>query len=191
MSKGFFNAISKKTSTYVWATLLFNCFGLKMFIDVGNYDILSPLFFFHFIGSLLFALALSAPTPSSHTFIRASLHSLTAWPSFGLILLHGNISLAHLTLYFTFLISIILSIQFILLMYAHTHQLFYAITTLFFLWGTNLVIESIPMMYDVLAPLSISYHYTLATEGILHVSTGLYFILLPFTFFGIYYAKKH
>ena len=120
------------------------------------------------------------------------LSSFSNWlPSFGLILLHGNISFLHLLLYFSFIFSCILTIQFLLLSYKNTRPIFYSLITLFFLWGTNIVIESIPLMYDVLAPLSMSYHYTLVTEGILHVSTAIYIILLPLTFFGSAHANHH
>lgn len=189
MSKEIFTGVSK-TNTYIWTSLLFNCFGLKMFIDIGNYNILSSLFFFHFIGSNLIALVLSAKGPGRLLFSKSCLHSLTAIPTFGLILLHGNISALHLGLYFMFVFSCILTIQFLLLTYSQTRPIFYSLITLFFLWGTNLVIESIQLMYDLLAPLSISYHYTLVTEGIFHISTGIYLVTLPLIFYGTYHAKN-
>ena len=84
----------------------------------------------------------------------------------------------------------ILAIQFILLLYANYDlQLFYFFVTIVFLWGTNLVIESLTFLYDILAPLSISYHYSLVAEGILHIGTVLYIIFLPLFFYGISYAK--
>lgn len=191
MSKFFFNAISQRISTYVWASLLFNCFALKMFIDVGNYNICPPLFFFHFIASLLITLALSMPTPSFQTYIRSCLHALTVWPSFGLICLHGTISVLHLITYAVFLMSMILSTQFILKAFKSARPpLFYALITLFFLWGTNLVIESIDIMYHMLAPLTMSYHYSLVTEGILHVSSIIYIFALPLAFYGISDEKR-
>ena len=189
MSKEIFTGVSK-TYTYIWASLLFNCFGLKMFIDVGNYNILSSLFFFHFIGSNLIALLLSARKPGRSLFFTSCCHALTALPSFGLILLHGNISPFHLILYFMFVFSCILTIQFLLLTYRRTLPIFYSLISLFFLWGTNLVIESIPMIYTLLAPCSISYHYSLVTQGIFHISTAIYMFILPLTFYGINYANN-
>ena len=189
MSKDFFTGLST-TDTYIWSCLLFNCFGLKMFIDVGNYNILSSLFFFHFIGSNLIALLLSAKKPGRSLFFTSCAHALTGLPSFGLILLHGSISLFHLTLYFMFVFSCILTIQYLLLSYRRKRPLFYALISLFFLWGTNVVIESIPMMYTLLAPLSISYHYSLVTQGIFHISTAIYFLILPLTFYGTYHATN-
>jgi hypothetical protein len=189
VSKEFFTGGSKP-HTYIWASLLFNCFGLKMLIDVGNYNILSSLFFFHFIGSNLMALLLSAKRPGRSLFRTSCYHALTGLPSFGLILLHGNISFFHLTLYLMFVFSCMLTIQFLLLTYRRTLPLFYTLISLFFLWGTNVVIESIPMMYTLLAPLSISYHYSLVTQGIFHISTAIYMFILPLTFYGINYANN-
>ena len=175
-----------------WSILLFNCFGLKLFIDIGNYNILSPLFFYHFMGTLIITLAVSFPRPSRQTCALSVLHAGMALPSFGLILIHGTMTMAQLVLYFTFLFSTILTIQ--LILSAHqvrpAHQLFYSSITLFFLWGTNIVIESIDPIYNAIAPLTISYHFTLVTDGILHISTALYMLFLPFVWAGITIVKQ-
>ncbi len=71
-----------------------------------------------------------------------------------------------------------------------TYQLLFTFITLIFIWGTNLVIESINVVYNVLAPLSISYHYALVVEGILHTGTVIYILLLPLIFYGLNYATK-
>ena len=161
-----------------------------MLIDVGNYNILPHLFFFHFMGSLLVALSLSSKHPGKHSLIKSCLHSLCAAPSFGVILLNNNTSVLHLSVYGAFVFSCLLTIQLLLITYQHTRHVFYTIITLFFLWGTNIVIESIPQMYNALAPLTISYHYTLITEGLFHISSAIYMVLLPFTVYGCFYATQ-
>lgn len=189
MSKGFF-AKPSKFNSYIWASLLFNCFGLKMFVDVGNFNIFSPVIFFHFIVTLLLTVALSYKIPSRQSFISSCFHALTIAPTFALIIFYAQIPLLHVLFYICFLMSLILAIQFILLLYANYDlQLFYFFVTIVFLWGTNLVIESLTFLYDILAPLSISYHYSLVAEGILHIGTVLYIIFLPLFFYGISYAK--
>tara|TARA_A100001015_G_scaffold320459_1_gene446906 strand:- start:4557 stop:5048 length:492 start_codon:yes stop_codon:yes gene_type:complete len=161
-----------------------------MFIDVGNYNIFSPVIFFHFIVTLLLTVALSYHSPSRKTFLSSCLHALTIAPTITLIVFFAQIPFFHVFFYISFLVSLILAIQFILLIYANYDlQLFYFFVTLVFLWGTNLVIESLTFLYDILAPLSISYHYSLVAEGILHIGTILYIIFLPLFFYGISHAK--
>jgi hypothetical protein len=69
----------------------------------------------------------------------------------------------------------------------HTHPLFYSFIAICFLWGTSIVIESIPFMYDYLGPLTMSYHYSLITDGVFHISTAVYMALLPTAWFIVGY----
>lgn len=193
MSQGTFSTIYRSISSYVWVSLLFNTFALKLFIDIGNYNILGPLLFFHFLFSLLISVSFSIFHKRIHAIKSSILHTLTIWPSLGLITLHGTVSIFQVLFYFTFLFSIFISITLIQSRFRSekkSFQFIFNITFLFFLWGTNLVIESIPFIYEFIGPLTVAYHYLLVTEGILHIGTILYMILLMIICFGLGYEKK-
>ena len=185
MSKRFFIPSSPTITTISLVSLLFNCFSIKLFLDIGNYNILHSLFFFHCIMSMVISITLSSQNPSKKTILISYLHSLTALPAVGLICLQGVLSIAQLMIYFIFIFSLILSIHFMLRATRKEKPAFYTLIIISFLWGTSMVIESIPLMYDMIAPLTISYHYSLITDGVFHISTAFYMVFLPFMWFLI------
>ncbi|MBL6723298.1 MAG: hypothetical protein ISQ13_04715 [Candidatus Margulisbacteria bacterium] len=187
MSKRFFSNFLPGTPAILFTSLLFNCFSLKLFIDIGNYNIYQTLFFFHCLISMVISLLISTPSANNRSFAYSCAHSITALPSFGLICIKGLISPSLLMVYFLFNFSLILTIQFIIAAMKHPHPLFYSFIAICFLWGTSIVIESIPFMYDYLGPLTMSYHYSLITDGVFHISTAVYMALLPTAWFIVGY----
>ena len=51
--------LSSNIKLIIGCSLIFNIFGLKLFIDIGNYNIIDPYLFFHYIMSLVFIICAS------------------------------------------------------------------------------------------------------------------------------------
>ena len=193
MFNGILSTIYHKVSSYIWVGLLYNTFALKLFIDIGSYNILGPLLFFHFLFALLSSILFSVYLQTKPAIKASVIHSFLIWPSLFLIIFHGTVSFFQIAFYFLFLLSIFFmigNIQFLFKSDTKYINLLFNFIFLFFLWGTNLIIESIPFIYDYFAPLSIAYHYLLVVEGIIHIGTVLYMITIVSVSFGLNYAKK-
>lgn len=160
---------------------------------MGTYNILGPFLFFHFLFSLIISTILSVYLPLQSAIKASIIHSILIWPALLLIMFHGTVTIPHIVLYFSFLFSFFImlaNIQFFFKSEKKHLQLLFNLIFLFFLWGTNLIIETIPFIYDYFAPLSVAYHYLLVTEGILHLGTGLYILTILLVSVGLNYAKK-
>lgn len=192
MSQGILSTIYSKISSYIWISLLFNSFALKLFFDIGNYNILGPLLFFHFIFSLLISIFFSVYLSAKQAITKSALHTILIWPALAIIILHGTMTIQHAVIYFLFLFGIFTTIAWIQPLFSSNkklYQLLFNTIVMFFLWGTNLIIETIPFIYDLFAPLTLSYHYLLIAEGIVHVGTALYIVSLMLISYGLYYEK--
>lgn len=192
MGIGKITSSNQMTSGCFLAAIIFNSFGLKLFIDTGSYDIISPLFYFHFIVSLIIPLIIYKPNQEKTVIGQSILMSLMSLPTFSYIYFSGNLSLMLFILYLSFLFAIQLSLvnYFKRLANRFSSYRFYGLVLIIFLWGTNFIIESIPLIYTIFAPLTISYHFALITEGILHLSTLLYILFFVGFSYGINYEPN-
>ena len=192
MSK-LFSLISLRVNSSIFAGLLFNSFAFKLFIDTGTYNIGADFFIFHTFLSLIITLCYSVNSQEFQFNKVPYIHTLTAWPTLALMLLHHAISLVHLIYYLVFILMAIFSLQCIANMFQTkrpTRRLFFTFITFMFLWGLNTIFQSSTSLYDTIAPLTFLYHFHLVTQGILHIGTVGFMVLMPLLAFTIQHELK-
>ena len=166
---------------------MYNCFGVKLLVETGAINILAPFSFFHFISTCLMSLFIKNESIIS-TWQKSVCLSLTALPIFLFSLYFHQISLINIMCYFLFLFAIIAGL--ISLTYKlipiNNYQRLFGFILLSFLWGITIIFESIPGISSLLSSLTISYHYLLILDGILHLSTCLFACI-----FIVFFLKGH
>ena len=179
----FFYSSLKHSQWLILSSVLFNSFGFKLFIDIGNYNIIDPYLFFHVLMAIFMAICLSIrPLKGAANWAHYLAIPLTAWPTLAFMVIKGPLSILHASLYIAFLLSVCTSIYFIsrrLSSYQPAPRLFYILLILTFLWGNTIIIENIPYVYDTFAPFTLMYHFSLLSIGIVHIGTVVYLIILP------------
>ena len=184
--------LKNNTFLLIFTCIIFNFFLLKMIFDSGLQNVKYPFLFFHFIVSILCAIFCYNPSEIKQAPRLLTLIQLTALPSFIFLFHHFLSSFLEIFIYQLFLTGITISVLFI----AHYFHLIEArprlssFISFILLWGSNLIIETIPSLYNALAPFTISYHFNLITDGILHVSTPIYLIVLICIPLGLIYEKS-
>ena len=165
---------------YLLTSAMFNCFGLKLIFDNGLDHTLDSFLFFHFLISALFGILINYSHGIGRALLTSTTLSLTAYPVFTFLVFNNQLSITHLVLYQLF----VSAVQLIVIGFSNRFlikspwQLLFGLVFMIFLWGIPIIIEAIPFFYDVIAPLTIAYHYSLISTGIMHISTLLYLGLL-------------
>ena len=160
---------------FIWLTIMYNCFGIKLLVETGLLNILAPFTFFHFISTCLMSLFIKNESLVT-IWQKSVLLSLTAMPIFLFSLYFNQISLINIACYFVFLFAVLaglISLTFKLVP-TNNQQRLLGFIFFAFLWGITIIFESIPGFSSLLSSLTISYHYLLILDGILHISTFLY-----------------
>ena len=184
--------LKNNTFLLIFTCIIFNFFLLKMIFDSGLQNVKYPFLFFHFVVSILCAVFCYTPNDIKHPPRLLCFIQLTALPSFIFLFYHFLSSFLEILIYQLFLTGITTST----LLIAHYFYLIgvrprlSSFITFILLWGSNLIIETIPRVYNSLAPYTISYHFNLITDGILHISTPIYLLTLIGIPLGLLYEKK-
>ncbi|MEK9727496.1 MAG: hypothetical protein VW397_05260 [Candidatus Margulisiibacteriota bacterium] len=191
MLKNDFQTIHQSLAIYFMGVLIFSTFGIKLLIDSGSYMIFSPFIFYHFLIGIFLPIILYKAANWKQSIFQSFGVSCTALPILIGLIINGNILVQLIIFYFCFLFSIQLGII-NLIRWLAPHQRyfrFFVFCILILLWGTNIILDSIPLIYNFIAPVTISYHLSLITDGILHISTIFYLLFFVLITYGL--ARSH
>ena len=179
------------TLPFIWVAIMYNCFGIKLLVETGQLNILGPYTFFHFISTCLMSLFFK----KKNAFIiwkKTILLSLTGLPILFFSVYLEQISIANIVVYFLFLFAILAGFTNLTfnVFPSNNYQRLFGFILFAFLWGITIIFESIPGLFNLLSPLTISYHYLLIMDGIFHLSTLLYSIIFIIIFLKGYYEAS-
>ena len=132
-----------------------------MIFDSGLQNVKYPFLFFHFVVSILCAVFATHQMTSNTPLGFYALFSLLLYLLLFFFFYHFLSSFLEILIYQLFLTGITTST----LLIAHYFYLIgvrprlSSFITFILLWGSNLIIETIPRVYNSLAPYTISYHF--------------------------------
>ena len=153
---------------------------MKLIFESELSAAIQPFLFFNFLVVAIITMLIFRAESWRESSIRIINAQLCATPSLLLLLIYGAVSPLNLIAYILFTGAIHVSLCLCMVVLFKKKQNYRPLTFFYFIliWGSNVVIETIPPLYNSFAPFTISYHFNLITDGILHVSTPLFLLLL-------------
>lgn len=173
----------------VLSILLVNGYGFKLIIDMGYYGIHSIMIVVHFVASMTMCATWFLAHPNGNQFKQGAMLPLVGLPILSCLVMSGGVSLAIISVYVGLLYALIICLYWV------SHAIQYVQLEIkimglviggVILWGNVVILESVPWLYDMIAPYTLMYHFFLIQEGFFHISTGLYVALLMVVSWALY-----